>query len=599
MSLPFAFFDDARHGSAVLYQKYQKSCFLSSVKLAQLDDELSCGWQSGWHAVITVDYEYGHALQTLPETTAGYLVLHWFAECIDIPDADAWLQQHMKHEPAGISSPRQSVEHADYCAAIESIQNAIARGETYQINYTTRLHLNSYGDPIKLYKRLRQPVPYATLAYLPVLEGLSTWTLCFSPELFLDIDQSGLITSEPMKGTAPILNDGQDEMRADTLRNDPKNRAENIMIVDLLRNDLSKITTLGGLKVPEPFKVSAYGSVWQMTTAIEAQAKPDTRPSDIIRATFPCGSITGAPKRMSMHIISTLETSSRGLYTGSIGYLKPCKTGLGFYGTLNVVIRTLQLQQQADHTYNGVYGVGSGIVVDSDAQSEYEECGWKARFLSNLRPEFDLFETVAVYNGKAGLLDKHLQRLAASASALNIIYPADTLVLTQAYLAQLPSIGHYSFKITLNAQGLLSYSDAPISDLSTPQLVLLSNVTLPKHDYLRRFKTTSRQIWDQGWQSAEQQGAFDSLFFNQDGVLLEGGRSNVFVRLADQWHTPALDLDILNGVMRQQILSQPQLYLNTHHVYESHLNRNQLLNADEIKLSNALRGLIPVELIIK
>ena len=153
MSLPFAFFDDARHGSAVLYQKYQKSCFLSSVKLAQLDDELSCGWQSGWHAVITVDYEYGHALQTLPETTAGYLVLHWFAECIDIPDADAWLQQHMKHEPAGISSPRQSVEHADYCAAIESIQNAIPTDGLWDVDRTDEQQIGAtYPELEKIQK---------------------------------------------------------------------------------------------------------------------------------------------------------------------------------------------------------------------------------------------------------------------------------------------------------------------------------------------------------------------------------------------------------------------------------------------------------------
>ena len=188
-----------------------------------------------------------------------------------------------------------------------------------------------------------------------------------------------------MKGTAPILHDGQDERRAVELQNDPKNRAENVMIVDLLRNDLGKIAQTGKVRVPEPFKVSRFGSVWQMTSAIEAQALPDVSVADILRAAFPCGSITGAPKRMSMHIIESLESEPRGLYTGSIGFLHPCDTGLGFEGVFNVVIRTLSLKPVSDGLYQGVYGVGSGIVIDSDPEAEYRECGWKARFLNDLR----------------------------------------------------------------------------------------------------------------------------------------------------------------------------------------------------------------------
>ncbi|MCI4039067.1 anthranilate synthase component I family protein, partial [Klebsiella pneumoniae] len=234
----------------------------------------------------------------------GNLALHWFADCADT-DAASWLARHSDGLPAGISTPQSSVSEADYLDHIRQIHEAIRRGDTYQINYTTRLHLQAYGNPVSLYRRLRQPVPYAVLSHLPDAEGQSAWTLCFSPELFLKIGSDGTISTEPMKGTAPILGDGQDERRAAELQADPKNRAENVMIVDLLRNDLGKIAQTGKVCVPEPFKVSRFGSVWQMTSTIQAQALPHTSFADILRAAFPCGSITGAPKKMSMQIIES------------------------------------------------------------------------------------------------------------------------------------------------------------------------------------------------------------------------------------------------------------------------------------------------------
>lgn len=264
--------------------------------------------------------------------------------------------------------------------------------------------------------------------------------LCFSPELFLKIGADGTISTEPMKGTAPILGDGQDERRAAELQNDPKNRAENVMIVDLLRNDLGKIAQTGKVRVPEPFKVSRFGSVWQMTSTIQAQALPNTSFADILRAAFPYGSITGAPKLMSMQIIESLEAEPRGLYTGSIGYLNPCAGGLGFEGIFNVVIRTLSLKPVSDpisdDLYQGVYGVGSGIVIDSDPAAEYRECGWKARFLNELRPAFGIFETMRVENRQCRLLDLHLGRLKTSAQALNLPLPDDCETRIRQYIVK-------------------------------------------------------------------------------------------------------------------------------------------------------------------
>lgn len=583
----FALFDDAVSGRAKRYQNHVESRFFRPEELDALDGALQKGWQKGLHSVLFADYEFGLPLTGVESERGGNLALHWFADCTDT-DAASWLARHSDDLPAGISTPQSSVSETDYLDRIRQIHEAIRRGDTYQINYTTRLHLQAYGNPVSLYRRLRQPVPYAVLSHLPDAEGQSAWTLCFSPELFLKIGSDGTISTEPMKGTAPILGDGQDERRAAELQADPKNRAENVMIVDLLRNDFGKIAQTGKVCVPEPFKVSRFGSVWQMTSTIQAQALPNTSFADILRAAFPCGSITGAPKKMSMQIIESLETEPRGLYTGSIGYLNPCSGGLGFEGTFNVVIRTLSLTPLSDGIYQGIYGVGSGIVIDSDPAAEYRECGWKARFLNELRPDFGIFETLRVENRRCALLDRHLCRLKAAAQALNLPLPDGCENQIQQYIAHLPD-GSFRVKALLASDGI-SLSRAVLNHLADKQRVIISPTVLSAQNYLRRFKTTYRALFDQAWQTAETQGAFDSLFFNSDGILLEGGRSNVFVKYQGQWLTPSLDLDILNGVMRQAVLDESQKYLHTNQVIETHITQKTLQEAEEIRLSNALRG---------
>ncbi|HEZ3285045.1 TPA: chorismate-binding protein [Neisseria meningitidis] len=589
----FALFDDAVSGRAKRYQNHVESRFFRPEELDALDGALQSGWQKGLHSVLFADYGFGLPLMGVDSERGGNLAMHWFADCADI-DAASWLAQHSDGLPAGISTPQSSVSEADYLDHIRQIHEAIRRGDTYQINYTTRLHLQAYGNPVKLYQRLRQPVPYAVLSHLPDAQGQSAWTLCFSPELFLKIGSDGTISTEPMKGTAPILGDGQDERRAAELQADPKNRAENVMIVDLLRNDLGKIAQTGTVCVPEPFKVSRFGSVWQMTSTIQAQALPHTSFADILRAAFPCGSITGAPKKMSMQIIESLEAEARGLYTGSIGYLNPCSGGLGFEGTFNVVIRTLSLTPLSDGIYQGVYGVGSGIVIDSDPAAEYRECGWKARFLNELRPNFGIFETLRAENGRCTLLDRHLCRLKTSAQALNLPLPDGCENQIKQYIARLPD-GAFRIKALLASDGI-SLSRAVLNRLTDKQRVIISPTILPAQNYLRRFKTTCRTVFDQAWQTAETQGAFDSLFFNSDGILLEGGRSNVFVKHRGQWLTPSLDLDILNGIMRQAVLDEPQKYLQTNQVIETHITQKTLQEAEEIRLSNALRGVFAAAL---
>ena len=593
----FVLLDDAVANRATLFSRYVGSEFLCTGDWASLDQRLRQGWEKNQHVVLFADYEAGFSLQQLPEQP-GMLALHWFEQKEEVVNPEVWLREQEQTVASGISTPQLQTGESDYYQAIRQIKQAIARGDCYQINYTNRLHLDAYGDPVRLYRRLRQPVPYAAVACLPDNSGQEGWTLCFSPELFLRIEPNSSIITEPMKGTAPAGEAGKDEHIAESLRNDPKNRAENIMIVDLLRNDLGKIAETGSVRVPEPFKVSRFGSVWQMTSTIYAQAKKGTSVVDIFRAAFPCGSITGAPKRISMQLIQQLENSPRGLYTGSIGYLEPCDSGLGFSGVLNVVIRTLQLQKSkaGSASWHGVYGVGSGIVWDSDEQAEYLECGWKTRFLSKLPPEVAIFETLLVENRHCALLERHLARLSHSAAALNI--PLDNKkaaeYFAQAIAEQLPQPRR--LKISLAADGTLSHQAADSLPFDQPQQVIIAHEHLPDSDYLRRFKTSARAVYDQGWQAAVAQQAFDSLFFNQSGILLEGGRSNVFVLIDGCWRTPALDLDILNGVMRQEVMANPQHYLAADEVIESHITLPELQRAERMVLSNALRGVFEVKL---
>lgn len=579
----FVLFDDVRANQAFVLTDFCEQETLLPHQLAELDNRLQRGWQRNWHCAIFADYEFGLPLQKLADLGSGSLKIVWFAQKTALSSVETWL--HTNHAPAAISTPRMNVSEEEYCQAIDNIQQAIKRGDTYQINYTVRLHLQAYGSPRELYRQLRQNVPFAVLAKLPENE----WTLCFSPELFLNIQADGILETKPMKGTAPILGDGLDNQRATELQNDPKNRAENTMIVDLLRNDLGKLAQIGGVSVPAPFEVTAFGSVWQMTSTVRAQLRPHTSVAQIFQAAFPCGSITGAPKRKSMEIIAQLETEPRGLYTGSIGFLSPApNTVLGFSGCLNVVIRTLQLRPEHG-AWRGVYGVGSGIVIDSRATDEYAECGWKAKFLTQLRPNFDIFETMRVENGQIAWLDKHLARLQQSCLALNVPFSlADAQREIQAAIADLHA--PHRFKLTVQNSGSLKTEFSPIKPLLPNQKVMISELILPRENPLRCHKISHRADFDRVWQTAEQHGAFDALIFNEDGYLLEGGRSSVMIWHNNQWLTPELSLDILPSVARAVFMAE-----NT--VHESKISRKMLEQAEKILLGNALRGWFEVDLI--
>ncbi len=479
---------------------------------------------------------------------------------------------------------------SEFRSAVEAIHRYIEAGDTYQANLTFPLHLTMHGNPVALYAALRrqQPVPYGALMLLP--DGQSVLSL--SPELFIS-HAYGRLLAKPMKGTLEADEDHHDTDRATALAASTKNRAENLMIVDLLRNDLGRIAQTGTVKVPALFEVERFGHVWQMTSTIAAECRPDVTLADIFSAIYPCGSITGAPKCRTMQILRELETEARGLYTGAIGWFDPPKDGraLGDF-MLSVPIRTLMLDAPAGNdARQGVMRVGAGIVYDSDADSEYAECLLKARFLTGVSSDFSLIETLQAHRGSgARHLHLHLQRL--SASARHFGFCCDTAQIAaqvSAVCADLGGDALYRMRVLLNADGTVDIRTAPMSD-SMPSSVrlLLAKQPMQSHDVFLRHKTTLRRRYDLAWQAAEKNGAFDTLFVNEKSQVTEGGRSNLFIYRDGQWLTPPLSEGVLPGIMRGLLLDDP-----TMNAREAVLTLDDLQSAERIMVCSSLRGTLP------
>jgi para-aminobenzoate synthetase/4-amino-4-deoxychorismate lyase len=332
-----------------------------------------------------------------------------------------------------------------------------------------------------------------------------------------------------------------------------------------------------------------------MTSSVQAQLAPGTSLQAIFEALYPCGSITGAPKRRTMEIIRELEPAARGIYTGAIGWIDP-PAGSGF-GTqqqarfgdfcLSVPIRTLTLQPEQNGVRHGELGVGAGIVYDSDPGAEYAECRLKAGFLTGLPNDFEIFETIyATRTDGCRHLERHLARLRASAAYFG--HPFNPDVARAAALhacAALPDETPHRVRLALKPDGEIVVQTGRLAPLAEPVQVLLADAPTHAHDIFLRHKTSIRSRYDAAWRAAESVGAFDTLFFNERGELTEGGRSNVFVRIGGRWYTPPLSSGVLPGVMRGVLLDDPAW-----NAIECPLTRESLSRAQEIVVCNALRG---------
>ncbi|WP_412480836.1 aminodeoxychorismate synthase component I [Azonexus sp. IMCC34839] len=527
--------------------------------------------QPGW-TVAALDYELGYLFEpkSAPlDWQAGVkpLARFWrFADCqtLDEQEAEAWLEAQLAGATAGVLNVQPAIDEKTYTSAVHRIQSLISAGDCYQVNDTFPLTFDWFGSPLALYARLRrrQPVRYGGFVG-DTAQGI----VSLSPELFLE-KRGDKLTTRPMKGTAPRT------AAPETLRDSVKDRAENLMIVDLLRNDLGRVAENGSVRVERLFEIEDYPTVWQMVSEVSA-AVPGRSLADILRALFPCGSITGAPKIRAMQIAGELESEPRGLYTGALGWLAPN----GDF-RLNVAIRTLQLAAN----YRGSLGVGSGIVADSRADAEWRECLLKARFLTDCDPGIQLIETMRLEVGGLHRRERHLARLANSAGALGFPVAWEKL---EAALGALPSSGKWRVRLTLNKTGIFEAKPFALTDEPAgPRFARLADTAIDSRYPLRRHKTTDRAVYDAALvEVMADPTLFDVVFLNERGEVAEGARSNVFVERDGVLLTPPLASGALPGILREELLA-------TGRAREAILLPVDL--ADGFWLGNSLRGLIRV-----
>ncbi|MBN3039373.1 MAG: aminodeoxychorismate synthase component I [Candidatus Omnitrophica bacterium] len=477
---------------------------------------------------------------------------------------------------------RASISRDFYRRAIAKIRDLIAQGFTYQVNYTFKLQFSFSGSVIGLYARLRNN---QSVCYSALIHSGSWHVLSFSPELFFRKKGNRLL-ARPMKGTYSRGRTLAEDMRnAQLLNRCFKNRSENVMIVDLLRNDLGRISRAGSVKVPALFTVERYKTLLQMTSDIVGRLKKDIAPSSILRNIFPSGSVTGAPKIKTMQIIRSLEKGQRNVYTGSIGYFAP-----GGEGVFNVAIRTLVIERDKKH---GEMGVGSGIVYDSDALAEYDECRLKARFLTESDKEFGLIETILWQRGKGYfLLDLHLRRLNESARYFDFNFRRKDIISILKRQERCFRAERYRIRLLLNKTGKVSLQASEIHDQPAESLrVRFAHKKVHSNDVFLYHKTTNRKAYDREYRKNRLLGYFDVLFENERGEVTEGAISNIVIKKGRHLYTPALKSGLLNGVYRQYLFKKEKRLIE-----EKVLFRKDVKEADEIYLINSVRGMLKVDL---
>jgi para-aminobenzoate synthetase/4-amino-4-deoxychorismate lyase len=590
---PFALFD-GDDGGGLLLSDYRRVIHFegNSGNIASLEtvfEALEEASAQGEWLVLAADYALGACFEPaiLQIDSSRPQLRGWVfgqGQGLDAQALDAFLEARLAlvsgHDRVvGVANVSPELDAADYASKVEQIQRWIRKGDCYQINLTFPLEFSVFGHPLALYARLRERQPVRYGAFISIADET---LLSFSPELFFERVGDRVVT-RPMKGTAARGSVPEDdEARRSALLASEKERAENIMIVDLLRNDLGRLARPGKMRVESLCVAEAYPTLWQVVSTISADL-PDVRLFDLFRALFPCGSITGAPKIRAMQCISELEHLPRGLYTGALGWLAP-----GGDCRFNVAIRTLELARDG----RARLGVGSGIVIDADPAKEYAECLLKARFLTGFDPGFELIETMRIENGECPLLSLHMKRLEASARALGFTCDMPALSAALAEQSSACTSGIFRVRLSVAHDGKFRIVASEMNDDERIWTVVLADEALDEDDYLLRHKTTARSRYNEALaRLVETPEVFDAIFFNSRGEVCEGARSNVFVEREGKLLTPLLSCGLLPGVMRQHLLQSGR-------AVESVLRKDDLLNAPAIHMANALRGLIPVKLLV-
>lgn len=604
--------------------------------LARVDQARARGqYLAGWLA-----YEFGYLLEPclrrfLPESSvadkplallgvyeAPLIFDHKNGEFSNGSDWPFRSFEAEKHDVSSCTELTTTVTRPDYIRAIQAVQEYIRAGDTYQVNFTLHFDFRFQGSVAALYRALRRN---QSVAYSAWIRHQGRDILSFSPELFFTAD-SEKVRVRPMKGTMSRgRTNAEDAARQQELRTDPKNQSENVMIVDLLRNDLGRLLYGGDQKKQEKqgktqgrvqprslFDVETYESLLQMTSTIDGilELEPQGRGADsplsfqrLIKALFPCGSVTGAPKIRTMEIIHELEQQPRGVYCGAVGYTGPDRS------CFNVPIRTLELRKG-----QGRMGIGSGIVADSVAEAEWEECLLKGNFLtksSKSTADFQLIETL-LWRTESGyfLLDYHLERLQDSARYFHFCHDPEevrgcfnrTAAELSAEVRNKEGARQWRVRLLLYRDGRLEITSVPLPEpepepasadaaSEEPARVIFSREQVDAGDPHRLHKTTRRELYTREFQRAAEQGCADVLFTNTAGEVTEGAITNIFIRRQknERLLTPPISCGLLAGTYRRMLLEQGR-------AIEQVLRMEDILKAEELYTANSVRGLVPVRL---
>jgi|SRR5579884_779464 len=549
----------AGFGPSLVFENPKRTWAPSTVQdaVAALRDAQRALDDGGWIAGA-ISYEFGALLAGIEARSFEPLFV------LGVFDEPRRVQTLTSSGEFSLSAPLTRVEYDDYARTISHILAQIRDGEVYQVNYTIPFDLGCAGDPSALFQFLASR---AQTSYGALVEYGDRAIVSISPELFLEFS-GDRVSTKPMKGTAPLG-------RLEDLASE-KNRAEHVMIVDLLRNDLTRVCE--DVRVERLFEVERYPTFATMTSTISGKLRGSaTTLEQILRAAFPCGSVTGAPKRAAMQHIARVERDPRGFYTGTIGFLSPQRRGWW-----NVPIRTLQIDCAAG---SARFDAGGGIVSDSQAREEWNEILVKSRFLAPALEEFALLETFR--GGPEGSdITAHLRRLERSAKAFNV--PVDIDSIAQRLNTANSKTARPFVRVRARADRVEVFSE-PLTETRTPVELCLSSERVRSNDPLLRHKTSWRPIHDKAAREARERDCFDAVLLNERGEVTEGARTNIFIKKGNTLYTPPLECGVLPGILRSRLVAEGR-------AVERVLTQADLASADAIFAGNSARGLLPARI---
>ena len=576
-------FDDARADGASprLYREPRETIVARKLdEVLPALEQLRSGLRGGMHAAGYLAYEAGHAfdpkLRDAARQGEGPLLCFGLFDGYETPELASLLPSP---EGAYVGRPIPRLSAAEHGAAVERIREHLFAGDFYQANLTFGCDVAVAGDPLALYARLRRSSQAGWGGVLNHDDGV---IISLSPEQFFAI-RDGMIEARPMKGTAPRRFDpGADRAEAEELAADEKQRAENLMIVDLMRNDLSRVSVAGSVEVPELFAVETYPTLHQLVSRIHSRLRVECDAIDVLRTIFPCGSVTGAPKVAAINALAAIEPEPRGAYTGSMGWIEPNRHGDPGNAAFNVLIRTLEWHRGAAKAQ---LGLGSGLVVDSEPSNEWAECLLKGDFVRREAQDFDLIETMG-FDPSEGIieLERHLDRMKSSAEDLDFQFDRHA-ARNELQAATFGRKHRAMVRLLLSRTGamaiqLKSYDDPE----QVPVRVALRPLPVDRQDFRLRYKTTDRRFLDL---TRQQAGEYETIFVDPDGQLTEGSRTSIFVERDGTLLTPPLSRGLMPGLLRAKLIE------------EGRAEEAELTPADlegGFFVGNIVRGLIPAKL---